>query len=170
MAADTLWDFPTRTVHWSLAIALVLNLFVLEQGETIHQWVGYTASGLVLFRVLWGFISGRHSRFSSFPIRPREIVQFGKGFFIKNPPRYPGHNPAASLTYILIWGSVLSLGFSGWLMGTDAYWGEAWLEDLHGNISVVIQALILVHFAGMAVDSFRYKRKTWLSMLTGKRV
>ena len=26
---------------------------------------------------------------------------------------------------------MLSLGFTGWLQGTDAFWGEEWLQDVH---------------------------------------
>lgn len=169
MASKTLWDLPTQLIHWSLATAVILNLFILEEGDEVHQWSGYTACGIVLFRFVWGFLGSTHSRFSKLPLHPKEVVRFLGGFFQKDPPVYTGHNPIASYVYLLIWGSILSLGVTGWMMGTDAYWGEEWLEELHGNITVFLQILILLHFIGMIIDSIRYKRQTWLSMFRGWR-
>ena len=60
------WDPFVRIFHWSLVACVVLNQFVLEDGKTAHEWVGYTASALVLARVLWGFVGTRHARFSDF--------------------------------------------------------------------------------------------------------
>ena len=48
--------------------------FVLEDGKTAHEWVGYTASALVLARVVWGFVGSRHARFSDFFPTPTRLV------------------------------------------------------------------------------------------------
>jgi cytochrome b len=169
MSLKALWDLPTRIIHWSLAATVVLNLFILEEGEGLHEWVGYAAVGLVVFRLIWGFRGGLSSRFSFFPLHPRELRKFLRGFFSKSPPRYEAHNPVASYVYLTIWACLLGLGLTGWMMSLDAFWGEPWLEDLHGNISKALQVLIVFHFVGMITDSIRFKRKTWLSMIRGRR-
>ena len=45
------WDPFVRIFHWSLVLCVVLNYFVLEEGETAHEWSGYIAAGLVCARV-----------------------------------------------------------------------------------------------------------------------
>ena len=37
------WDPLVRLFHWSLA-ACILGAFLVEEGDTAHQWLGYTAS------------------------------------------------------------------------------------------------------------------------------
>ena len=62
--AVKVWDPFVRLFHWSLVTCIVLNQFVLEAGEWPHEIAGYTASGLVAARVLWGFVGSRHARFA----------------------------------------------------------------------------------------------------------
>lgn len=169
MSHGLLWDRTTRVIHWSLATALILNLFIVEEGDKIHEWVGYFACAIVAFRFFWGFQGGTYSRFSAFPLAPLKVIEFIKSLFRKPSSPEHGHNPLASYVYLLIWTGVLSLGVTGWLMGTDRFWGEEWLEDLHSWISVFVQILIASHLVGLGLDSVRHKRRTWLSMLNGKQ-
>lgn len=85
------------------------------------------------------------------------------------PRPYPGHNPLASYAYFAIWGLIFALGISGWMMGLDVFWGEYWVQDLHKIFSLVLQGLVLVHWLGMLLDSYHFRRKTWLAMITGRR-
>lgn len=55
------------------------------------------------------------------------------------------------------------------MMGLDVFWGEEWLQDLHKLFSLAIQGLVLVHWLGMLLDSYHFRRKTWLAMITGRR-
>ncbi|MGE3975110.1 MAG: cytochrome b/b6 domain-containing protein [Bdellovibrionales bacterium] len=132
------WDLPTRFIHWALATCVVLNLFILEEGEDLHAWTGYAAVVIVVLRFAWGFLG-------QVPIR----------------------NRIASLVYIGIWSLILGLGITGWMMGLDAYWGEDWIEELHANFSIGLQILIGLHFLGIIIDSVRYRRRTWLAMIRG---
>lgn len=162
----TIWDLPTRITHWALAFGVILNLFVVESGDEAHRWIGYVTVALIAFRVIWGFVGAPASRFRSFPVSPKKIWAFLKSGLNNN---YQGHNPLASLAYILIWLNVISLGITGYMMGLDAYFGEEWLESLHGNIATALQILIGIHLLGVFSDSLRYKRKTWAAMLTGRK-
>ena len=60
------WDPWVRLFHWSLA-ACVFGAFLVEEGDTAHRWLGYTALGLVAFRLLWGVVGSRHARPSRRP-------------------------------------------------------------------------------------------------------
>ena len=60
------WDIPVRLCHWGLAACVLANLAFMEEGDGIHQYVGYIAAGMVVFRVLWGLVGSRYARFSDF--------------------------------------------------------------------------------------------------------
>ena len=62
------YDLPTRLFHWAL-VACVAGLAVTaysENGLDWHARLGYAVAALLLFRLVWGFIGGRWSRFASF--------------------------------------------------------------------------------------------------------
>lgn len=85
-----LWDWPTRVFHWSLVLLVPLAWWTAEEGQMDrHQWVGYAVITLVVFRILWGFVGSRHSRFSDFLRGPGGITRYLRG----DAPPYPGHNP-----------------------------------------------------------------------------
>ena len=50
------WDPLVRLFHWSLVLAFGANALVIDDDSTLHEWVGYLVMGLVLLRILWGFI------------------------------------------------------------------------------------------------------------------
>ena len=63
------WDLPLRLFHWLLVATLVGSWVTHELGTAAIQWhmrLGYTALGLVTFRLVWGFVGPRHARFSTF--------------------------------------------------------------------------------------------------------
>jgi cytochrome b len=76
------WDLPTRIFHWSLVFG-VLGLAVTGTlgGDAMgwHFRFGYSVLTLLLFRLLWGFIGGRWSRFSSFIYSPASLLNYLRG-------------------------------------------------------------------------------------------
>ncbi len=155
------WNTITRLTHWLIAIPVLLDFFI-EGGDLSHEVLGYIAMGSTVFRLGWGFISKDHANFASFPLHPKKL-------FSMQTVHYKGHNPQASWVYILMWILVIALGVTGFMMGLDKYWGEDWLENLHETFSNVLMGLVALHFAGLIFDSWRFKRKTWLGMFTGKK-
>ena len=96
------WDLPTRLFHWALVICVV-GLAVTAYSETGLDWharLGYTVLALLLFRVVWGFIGGRWSRFASFLYSPSSVVAYLRGR--SHPDHLVGHNPLGA-------GSVLAM-------------------------------------------------------------
>lgn len=53
----------------------MINFFVVDDGEILHRWLGYTASILVCARVIWGFIGPRYARFADFSRPRRDYVR-----------------------------------------------------------------------------------------------
>lgn len=129
------WDPFVRLFHWSLVLCVVLNLFVLEDGETPHQWTGYAACILVLSRLVWGFVGNQYARFSHFVPTPKRLKAHLSNIARGPTPRHHGHNPLGALMMLFLLGVVLSLGLTGWLQTTDMFWGEEWLQEVHEWLS-----------------------------------
>jgi cytochrome b len=75
----------------------------------------------------------------------------------------------ASWTYLLMWFCILSLGVTGFMLGTDLYFGEEWVEEIHVQFGDALQILILLHFIGIVLDAIQFKRKTWMGMINGRK-
>jgi cytochrome b len=97
------WDLPTRLFHWALAICVVGSAVTAykDGGFDWHVRLGYAITALLLFRVVWGFIGGRWSRFASFFYSPGSMVAYLRGK--SHPDHLVGHNPlgAASVFAML---------------------------------------------------------------------
>jgi cytochrome b len=96
------WDLPTRLFHWALALTVIGLLTTGSLG--IMEWhfrLGYAALSLLLFRVIWGFIGGRWSRFAAFVYAPGSLVAYLRGR-----PRHPdhlvGHTPLGALSVLAL--------------------------------------------------------------------
>lgn len=162
------WNLFTRIIHWFIAIPVLLD-FIFDDGDLSHKALGYIAMAFTIIRLFWGFLTTDQARFTSFPLGFRSFFSYSKNLFTGKLEYYPGHNPIASWIYLIIWGLVIALGVTGYMMSLDAYWGEAWLEDLHEICASGLLILVLVHFAGMGIDSWKFKRKTWMGMINGKK-
>jgi len=67
------WDVVVRLTHWSVA-AIVCYDLIDDSGDQMHRVLGYVAAGLVLFRILWGFIGSEHARFRAWLPRPAGVL------------------------------------------------------------------------------------------------
>ncbi|WP_414896468.1 cytochrome b/b6 domain-containing protein, partial [Roseateles sp.] len=68
-----IWDLPTRLFHWVLVLCVLGSVVSAKVGGNAMVWhmrLGYAVLALVAFRVLWGLVGGRWSRFSSFAYSP----------------------------------------------------------------------------------------------------
>jgi cytochrome b len=88
------WDLPTRLFHWTL-VACVLGLLATAYAPgTWVEWharLGYTVLALLLFRIIWGFVGGRWSRFAAFIYSPGSVLDYLRGK--PHPDHLIGHNP-----------------------------------------------------------------------------
>lgn len=161
------WDRFVRAFHWTLVSCVLLNYFVLEEGEAPHEWVGYLAAALVVARFVWGFIGSRHARFSDFFPTPSRLRQHVQAMRSGQVAHHWGHNPLGALMMLLLMSLVLSLGVTGWMQGTDAYFGEEWLQNLHAFIANALLASAGLH-AGAALLMGRIERTRLVkAMVTG---
>ncbi|HEY9050771.1 MAG TPA: cytochrome b/b6 domain-containing protein [Gammaproteobacteria bacterium] len=107
------WDIAVRVFHWSLVMFFIISYLTGDELETIHAWSGYAVIGLILFRILWGFIGTRYARFSNFVYSPAEVKAYLKSLLSKSPKHYLGHNPAGGVMVLVLLISLSLTTFSG---------------------------------------------------------
>lgn len=161
------WDPLVRVFHWSLVACVLLNLQVVDDGEDLHQWLGYAASALVALRVVWGFIGPRHARFADFFPTPRRVANHVRALLGGETEHHWGHNPLGALMVFALLGMVLSLGLTGWMQTLDAFWGVEWLMDLHEGLGEWLLPMVSLH-AGATIIMGRIERTRLVkAMVTG---
>lgn len=157
-----------RVLHWLMA-ALIINLFIFDEGDNIHIWLGYGTLAIVLLRTIIGFTANGFEAFKKFPLGLNELFYFFKSIFSQNRKDYAGHNPAASYAYIIFWLLTIGLGVTGILLVyVDSFFGSERLEELHDLMADAVIVFIAVHFMGILLDSILHKRKSWMGVITGK--
>lgn len=136
------WDMSTRIFHWLNVICVVglmavgtviLNYKLLGVNidgkvllKTVHVYIGYVFVINLAWRLIWGFVGGKYSRW-------KMILPLGKDYFSSlreyisaaksgNPPAYLGHNPVARLMVALLFLLLTTQAITGLtLAGTDVY-------------------------------------------------
>lgn len=99
MHAIRVWDLPTRLFHWALALCVVGLVVSANVGGNWMNWhlrFGYTVLTLLLFRLVWGFVGGHWSRFSSFLYGPGALMAYLRGR--SEPSHRVGHTPLGALS------------------------------------------------------------------------
>src|SRR5205814_8069118 len=79
-ATTLVWDPLVRFGHWALVAAFAVASFSAEEedggADPLHVWGGYVVGGIVVLRVLWGFVGPRHARFSDFVCGPLQALAY----------------------------------------------------------------------------------------------
>ena len=98
-------DLPTRLFHWVLALAVVALVVTAKVGGGAMVWhfrLGYLVLALVVFRILWGLVGGRWSRFASFVRGPGTVLRYLRGDSRADEHLDVGHNPLGSLSVLAL--------------------------------------------------------------------
>lgn len=113
MKTVNVWDPLVRIGHWTLVIAFFTAYFTEGDFMTQHVWAGYTVTGVVFLRLIWGFVGGRYAKFNNFIYRPSTIFNYLKNLLARKPQHYIGHNPAGGLMVIALLFSLIATTVSG---------------------------------------------------------
>lgn len=163
------WDVVVRLFHWTVVAGCVLNLFILDDGALAHEVVGYAVAGALAIRVVWGFIGTRHARFADFVPTPARLASYVAALIKGREPRTLGHNPAGAVMMLALMALLAGVSISGGMMGLDAFWGEAWVEELHETFANSIMVLAFLHAAAALFESWRHSENLVWSMVTGRK-
>lgn len=161
------WDPIVRLFHWSLVMAFVVAWVTGDEMQGVHEWAGYAIVGLLVIRIVWGFVGTTHARFCDFIYSPSTILGFLIDTIRLRARRYRGHNPAGGAMVIALVIMLAATAATGLMMTTDAYWGAEWVEDVHeaaANLSIVLVGL---HLVGVFVASVEHRENLLRAMITG---
>ena len=182
MVKVRIWDLPTRVFHWLLVLCVAGRVVTGQIGGSVMQWhfrLGYVALSLLLFRLVWGFVGGRWSRFTVFVRSPGVVLRYlqGRG----TPDMEAGHSPLGALSVL----GMLTVGLvqvgSG-LFSDDEIMNSGplahlvsadWVSlatRLHTSLNkVVLIALVLLHVAAILYYRVAKHRDLVRPMFTGDK-
>lgn len=164
------WDLFIRIFHWCLVVIVISNQWLNEEGDPIHQWLGYIACGLIGIRFFWGFYSkSPYARWSAFFPTPSRMWNYLKLFIKGKDPHMKTHNPLAASVMILMMLLILGLGITGFMTDMDRFFGEDWVVDLHTLLANSLIFLAAIHLCGIFFEIFRRKENIIASMIHGKK-
>ncbi|MEA3042128.1 MAG: hypothetical protein QOC65_1617 [Sphingomonadales bacterium] len=172
------WDRAVRIVHWLLAALIGLAWWTAEE-EMLdwHERIGMTILGLLVFRLVWGFLGSSTARFAGFVRGPAGILAYlrGRSGFVL------GHNPLGALSVLALLtmvGLETGLGLfasdeDGFLSGPlAAFVSEEMAETLtevHEELFDWLLVLIGLHVAAIAFYLLVKRDNLVGPMLSGRR-
>lgn len=176
------WDLPTRIFHWSLALCVVGSVVSAKIGGNAMVWhvrLGCVVLALVGFRILWGLLGGRWSRFSSFIYAPRTVLRYLRGQTQPGEHLEVGHNPLGSFSVFGLLG-LLGLQLATGLVADDeiattgplnrfvstgiANAASAWHEEVGKSLLIV---LVIAHVAAVLYYLWRKQKNLIAPMVYG---
>jgi cytochrome b len=164
------WDLPTRIFHWALVVCVVGLVVTANIGGNWMSWhlrLGYAVLSLLLFRLVWGFIGGHWSRFSSFVYGPATVLAYLKGQV--KPEHRVGHNPLGMLSVLALLTILLAqvgtglisddeIAFTGPLVRFVSGDTVSLATSYHKNVGkFIVIALVLLHL--LAIVFYRVVKK-----------
>ena len=176
-----IWDLPTRAFHWALALCIVGLIITGNVGGNAMVWhfrIGLTVLALLLFRLVWGLVGGRWSRFAAFIYSPRSVINYIKGN--GKPEHSVGHTPTGAGSVFALLAVLFAQVGSGLLSDDEiAFAGPLTrfvsgatvnlATNYHKNIGKwIILALVVLHIAAI-VFYLRRKQNLIKPMLHGDK-
>lgn len=166
------WELPVRVFHWGTVLAIFIlavtgyyignpfitvpkdpsQTYLMGWMRALHFVAAFVLAAALLIRIYWFFRGNRYASWRDWVPISRERWSFFWDqlkyylFLKKERPRYPGHNPVAGLSYLLLLLLILVQGLTGFALYAEAYPGGfwracfGWLLQLFTN-----QTLRLVH-------------------------
>lgn len=176
------WDLPIRLFHSALVVCVIGLITTAQLGGAAMLWhfqLGYFTLSLLLFRIVWGWVGGRWSRFSSFLYHPATLWRYIKQPTV--PQASVGHSPLGALSVFALL-AVLLLQVSSGLMSDDEISNAGPLSrfvsgylvsnatDYHKNVGkFILLGLALLHVAAIFFYLFKKKENLIRPMVTGDK-
>jgi len=177
------WDLPTRLFHWLLVLSLAGSWWTAETEQLErHLLFGYAVIGLLIFRILWGFVGSQTARFAEFLRGPRAVRDHLRDLVTPGPQaHHAGHNPLggwAVLVLLLVIGVQAGTGL--FLSGGDIFLVEAplngyvasatanALEEVHEVNFDLLLILVGVHVAAILLYRVLKGHRLLPAMITGR--
>ena len=135
------WDPLLRLTHWGIAAVVLGNYALTKEGGSVHIALGWAGLGLLVLRLIWGFVGPREARFSSFLPNPLAALRHLVGLTKGQAPHFPSHNPAGAMMAYALWACLAVLIGTGLMMTGATPMKQAELEAAvaAGDWSVLVE-------------------------------
>jgi cytochrome b len=201
--STVVWDPLVRFGHWALVAAFTVAYFSAEEEaggpDPVHVWGGYVVGGIVVLRVLWGFVGPRPARFTDFICGPMKTLRYLVDLLRGRSERYLGHSPAGGsmvIALLVCLAATVGTGLMAYgeqskgplaassVTDTNANGNkaehraraegggertESAIGDLHGVLANITVALVVLHILGVALASIVHRENLVLAMITGRK-
>lgn len=149
------WDPVVKLTHWTIALAVLTNAIVTEEGSSAHIWVGYALAAILGLRLLWGFIGPAEARFTAFPPSPVRALAHIREFREHRTTAQPSHNPLGALMVYAIWSCLLVIIATGVAMAGLP--GANDRPDIRGQERASASVSITARSAAMPGDNYAHQ-------------
>lgn len=178
------WDLALRLFHWLLVLAILGSYLTGEIWRSVdyrwHKLIGYTILGLLIFRVIWGFVGGRYARFAGFVKGPAAVLRYAATLGRRHPEGHAGHNPLGALSVLALLLSVAVQAVSGLFVddgilaaGPLASVASSATRDfmlsVHATNFNVLLGLIALHLLAIAWYALWKRDRLVGAMVTGRK-
>jgi len=177
------WDPLIRIFHWMLAGCFITAYVLEDEFIRLHLLAGSIILGLVIFRLIWGIAGTEHARFTDFAPSFSSVKKHLLDLIRMQSSRHTGHTPAGSIMIYLLLTGLLLLTTSGLMlygleegsgplasvMGGMPYEASVWIKEAHPLIADALVLLILLHVAGVFIESALQKQNLVMAMITGRK-
>lgn len=168
-------------VHWLLVLAFAGAW--LSTGDPylhVHVFAGYGLAGLLLFRLVWGFVGGGHARFARFAYSPVQAGRYLRSLPGRRMAHYNGHNPAgawAVFTMLALAAGVTATGVltlagqeqAGPLAGWLGFAAGNRFHAIHETLAWILAAVVTLHVLGVVASSLGHRENLAAGMVTGRK-
>lgn len=170
------YDIPTRIFHWLLASSFTLSFIIAQLTDDeskfflLHIFFGLFLLVPLFFRIIWGFVGTKHSRFSDFNLSLKNLILYLQDQInLKSKNKtYSGHNPASSWAAVILLISIIGIITTGILMvGTSQ---KENFEEIHELFVYLFLCVSILHVTGVVFHTIKYKDPIGISMITGKKL
>jgi len=177
------WDLPTRIFHWALAVCVFCLLITGFRGGDAMPWhyrFGYCVLTLLMFRLVWGIVGGKWSRFASFVYAPSNILRYLRGQ--GDPLHSVGHNPLGAFSVFAML-ALLLVQVSTGLISDDEISASGPLTKFVSNATVSLASsyhvtvgklllivLIVTHVAAIVLYLYKKRENLIKPMLHGDKL
>ena len=184
MQTVRVWDLPTRVFHWALAFCVCGSVVSAKLGGNAMVWhfrFGYLIFALLLFRLVWGLLGGRWSRFANFAFSPFATLRYLRGKSEPQDQHDVGHSPLGALSVFAVLG-ILAAQVATGLFADDEISNTGPLIKFVSNATSLlltkwhktygqwtILTLVVLHVAAIAFYVLCEKRDLLRAMVSGDK-
>ena len=118
------WDIAVRGSHLLFGVLVLAAFLTSEEDDStpLHTRLGLVLFGVVLFRLVWGFVGSRYARFSEFVRSPREVMAALRQMVKGAPKHFVGHNPVGAVMVVTLLATLVTVTVTGILLSQGPEW------------------------------------------------